>query len=177
MHAVDKKWCLMTSLGKGQTVMALTDPSTLWTPNELQVLQQLFRMTLPHKNQSAQIYWEGFGVMGKYVYACVLVSLSTSLFVWSSGWWMLQKNRNLPRKSFDVLTHYHSSPRSFHPFQRSFFHWPMFNRLDYWTWTNGKLFHEPVKHTLQVSRCSIQWLKDAIALINLPVQSKPRTGQ
>lgn len=51
--------------------MALTDPSTLWTPNELQVLQQLFRMTLPHKNQSAQIYWEGFGVMGKYVYVCV----------------------------------------------------------------------------------------------------------
>lgn len=112
----------MTSLGKGQTVTALTDP--------LFELQMNCRSCSscsewPYPTKINQHKYTGKALVAEWcngkVCVCVLVSLSTSLFVvWSSGWWMLQKNRNLPRKSFDVLTHYHSSPRSLHPFKDLF---------------------------------------------------------
>lgn len=45
--------------------------STLWTPDEVRVCQHLFRVTLPHKNQSAQTYRSSKKVC---VYVCLMWS-------------------------------------------------------------------------------------------------------
>ena len=131
------------SFGGVQTGTALTDPSTLWTLDELQVYQQLFRVTLPHKNQTAQTYWEGRGEWsgkkkkkkkGGSKCVCVVVP-GPMCYV---QWWC-RKSRDLPRKSFDVFSHCPPVP-----FRAAFFFFfsLTFSSLDLWTWPNGKLSHK-----------------------------------
>lgn len=119
---IDKSGCLMTlSFGKVQTVTALTDPSTLWTPDELQVYQQLFRMTLPQKNQSAQTCW-GCGAVekGKYMCVCVWCSLCAQCCVWPST--------TIFPQCFLLLTIVHLSHRV--SLKSAFFDRLKFNKLD-----------------------------------------------
>lgn len=110
------------SFSEVQTVTALSDPSTLWTPDELQVYQQLFRMTLPHKNQSVQTYWECWGcgavkrgnVIGLFVYrfVCGLVQC-----VMNCG--EEKKLRSFQKVFWCFLSYCHSSTQSCH-FQAAF---------------------------------------------------------